>query len=160
MNNSQQIDFIINSNQSLFGIKLLDIIDGKDVYSKPSKHAFEEAVLNVNIFKARQLAINDRTKISAGDWVLRKNGELSRITVYSDSCKAIQVGGLENSHGFFMSKSGGCTYSGGCGDCLSKDKLVLTKKTKKGLCWIFSKDNVGAHRGVYNYLMFKVWKEI
>ena len=153
----QPIEYIINSNASLFGLKFIDWVDGKPVFSEPSENAIKEAKKDLELFTERQEAIYKRTKITCGDWVQLKDGTFSRVTVLYDN--QIQIGGSENGS-YHISKGGTCSYSGGCGDIVEKIKLKKTTRYKNGLCWIFSQEWTGAHRGVNNILEFKIWKEI
>lgn len=153
----ESIEYIINSNLSLFGLQFLDYVDGKPIYSKPSNEAIKLATIDLELFTERQEQIYKRTKISCGDWILLKDGTYSRVTVLYD--KQIQIGGNYNGS-YHIFKNGVCSYSGSCGNIMEKKQLKKTTRLKDAECWIFSQDWVGAHRGVYNILKFKVWKEI
>lgn len=148
---------IIHSNPSLFDLKFKDWNGKESQYDTPSNTAFNIAEINLKLFEKRQSLILKRTKLSCGDWVHLKDGRKERITVdsFSDS---IQVGGNKNGS-FYISKSGNCSYSGGCGDLIKIKNLKNTYRYKEGLCWIFSEDWIGAHRSVNTELKFKIWKE-
>ena len=136
LSKQEQLKFIIDSNLQLFGIKFLDYKDGRMVFTSPSISAVKEAEENYRLFKERQKAINQRVKPSAGDWVKRLNGEYSRITVYSEYSSHIQLGGTENGS-YYCSKSGSCSYSGGCGESipLKSIKPIRNGSSKKrGSC--------------------------
>jgi hypothetical protein len=153
----ENVNFIINSNPTLFGLMFKDYQNGKVIYSEPSEYAKEEATKDLVLFELRQNEINKRKDICCGDWVLLKNGKKERITVLSTN--VIQVGGNQNGS-FYIFKSGNCSYSGSCGELIDKTKLKKTGDFLPGLCWIFSGDLTGGGRGVYNILNFKVWEEI
>lgn len=158
MNTTESINYIINSNPSLFDLRFKDYVNGKVVLTEPSKYAIEDATKDLELFNKRQLAILERDEISIGDWVLRKDGKTERITVDSWS-DCIQVGGTFGGS-FYISKNGYCSYSGSCGDVISKTNLIKTDEYKEGSCWIFSQDWTGGGRGVHYILKFKVWKEV
>lgn len=127
----------------------------KVVWCHPSPLIIQKAERDFNLFQERQKAINSRTKITEGDWIIRKDGKYEGVSVASHG--HVQAGGHG---GVYISQNGIGSYSGSCGDCIEPENLVLTEETKQTSCWIFSGDSAGAHRGVWHRLQIKVWKEI
>jgi len=154
---SDKLKYILHSNPSLYGLTIQDYAASKLVYNIPDS-AIEDAERDLTIFAARQELINKRTDISQGDWVILPDGTASRITV-THMGDSVQIGGSINGS-FYISKSGYCSYSGGCGDLVKRDNLVKTCEQMEGNCWIFSGDWSGGGRGVYSTLMFNVYKLI
>jgi hypothetical protein len=150
---SQNLLEFINRNPVVYGLYFKGYENGKIVYSDPSQFAIRDAVRDMELFNQRQEAINNRNKISEGDWIIRKDGKYEGISVAYDGWT--QAGGAGS---VYVSKNGYCSYSGSCGDFI--ESFEATEETKERVCWIFSNDSAGAHRGVYHKLNFKVWKEL
>lgn len=150
---SEDILKFINFNPIIYGLQFQDYRDGKIIYTQPDKFAISKALIDLDLFQKRQEAIDNRTKISEGDWIIRKSGEYERVSVARGGY--IQAGGNGSN---YISQTGFCSYSGSCGDRI--EKVELTDETMEGSCWIFSGDWSGAHRGVYNFLKFKVYREL
>jgi hypothetical protein len=152
------VNYIINSNRQLFNLTIKGYTNGNIVFNEPSEEALKRANKDLELFTERQNKIYERTEISMGDYVIQKNGQISRITVYSPD-NLIQVGGNYGGS-FYIGKNGRCSYSGSCGDVVDIKKLQFTGEYKEGSCWIFSNDWTGANRGVYYVLKFKVYREL
>lgn len=151
------IDLIIRSNPSVYNLRFESYENGKVVFTKPSELAMKDIEKDLKLFEERQEAIYKRTQISMGDYLIKKDGSISRITVIIDDL--VQDGGHENGS-FYIGKNGFCSYSGTCGNIINLKNYVLTNEYREGLCWIFSNDWTGPHRGVSNRLKFKVLREI
>jgi hypothetical protein len=158
MSTAEQIQYIINSNPSLFDLRFKDYVNGKITYTEPSKYAIQDATKDLELFQQRQKLLYDKKIIGKGDWVILKDGRKERVTV-TEWNDTIQVGGSFGGS-YHVNKYGGCSYSGGCGDLINRNELVSTDNFEEGSCWIFSQDWSGAGRGVYNILKFRVWKQI
>jgi hypothetical protein len=153
----EQLQFIINSNPTLFGLRFKDYIDGKIVLTEPSENAIKTAERDYELFQKCQEAIYQRTTPAMGDWVELEDGRFERITVHLGE-NTLQVGGTFGGS-FYIYDNGRCSYSGGCGDPIKREEIVPTDNYKEGQCWLFSDNWPGANRGVYNILRFKVWKQ-
>lgn len=146
------------SNPVVYGLTYLGYENGKPKFEKPNSYHIKRAETDLRLFDERQKAIDNLDVIACGDWVIRKDGTMERITI-NITDYSVQVGGGENGS-FYISKSGHCSYSGSCGDSIPYEKLIKTNEKKAGSCWIFSSDYSDAGRGIYKKLLFKVWREI
>lgn len=150
---SQDILDYINSNPTVYDLYFKGYENSRIIYTEPSSYAIERASKDLELFKQRQQAMDSRTKISEGDWIIRKSGEYEGISVAHEGL--VQAGGFGS---VYVAKNGYTSYSGGCGDLIKS--FELTSEKKKRRCWIFSNDFPGAGRGVFNFLTFKVWREL
>lgn len=156
----QKLEYIMNSNPSLFDMVFDEYQDGHIKYKFGHKYlqerAEKQAALDLKLFEERQQAIYKRSSPKTGDYVLMPSGDVSRITVdnWPDS---VQIGGTWGGS-YYINSNGGCSYSGSCGDSIRRDKLVDTGELKSGQCWLFSGEWSGAGRGVSLPLQFRVWK--
>ena len=150
---SQDVLDYINSNPTVYDLYFKGYDNSRIVYTEPSDYAIQRALKDLELFKQRQQAMDDRTKISEGDWIIRKDGKYEGISVAHEG--HVQAGGFGC---VYVAKNGYTSYSGGCGDVIKS--FELTNEVKKRRCWIFSNDSPGAGRGVFNFLSFKVWREL
>jgi len=125
----------------------------KPIWKEPSQRIIEKASKDLALFEERQKAIEARTAISEGDFIIRKDGSMERISVASHGW--VQAGKSNGS--IYINKNGHGSFSGSCGDSIKA--YEPTNDTAPGICWIFSGDSAGAHRAVYSKLNFKIWKE-
>ena len=154
----EQLMVFINNNPSVYGLSFKDYKDGRIEYSPPDKYSVSKAEGDLSLFASRQTAIYNRRKIAEGDYVILLDGSISRVTVGQWDDR-VQVGGYYGGS-YYISDSGRCSYSGGCGDSVKLDSLVDTGTYKPGMCWLFSQGRAVAHNGVYKELKFKVFKQI
>lgn len=150
---SEDFKGFIERNGNFYGLDA-DFHGIKVVWKEPSEWVIQKAQRDWELFEDRQKAINARTEISEGDFIVRKDGSMERISVASHGW--LQAG--KDNGSIYLSKSGYGSFSGTCGDSI--ENYEPTDETRLGMCWIFSGDSVGAHRGVYHKLNFKVWKEL
>lgn len=90
-----------------------------------------------------------------GDYVLRKTGELHRITVdlYDDVMQASECGSY-----YFAGPH--MSFSGGCGPLIKRSSLELTAEERDGACWFFHHGHVEAHNGVRTTVPCRVYREV
>lgn len=96
-------------------------------------------------------------ELSTGDFIRTSTGTLLRVTVDHslDSFQASEGGS------FHLSKDGGMSFSGTCGDLFNKSDFELSDEESLGSFWFWHPDKgPGGGNGVYAKAMFRVFKEI
>lgn len=150
---STELKEFIEANGNFYGLGC-DFEGLKVIWKEPTPMLIQKAERDFNLFQERQKAINARTRISEGDWIVRADGSYERISVASHGWLQ---GGKDNGS-IYISQTGHGSFSGSCGSPIGE--YIATESMKEGSCWLFSGDSAGAHRGVWHKLQFKVWKEI
>jgi len=84
-----------------------------------------------------------------GDWLKLPTGDYVRFTHDWGDDIQTTIMGWASEGGFYLSKGGYASFSGGLDPALPKAKMSLTEEVKEGVFWFFHHDHSGAHRGVY-----------
>jgi len=126
------------------------------IWDEISKIEIEIAKNNLKIIKERERKRKLLSNIQVGDYLIRKNGKISRVTCLLGD--QIQDGGGNGS--FYLLSHGGASYSGTLDFPIKKDKIVLTNEKKPAWFWIFSEKILGGNRGIHFQIDIKVWREI
>jgi len=121
------------------------------------KHHVDIAKKNLEIIKEREIKRKTLKGIQVGDYLIRKNGKISRVTYLLGD--QIQDGG-GNIGSFYLLSHGGSSYSGTLDFPIKKNKIVLTNKKKPAWFWIFSENLSGTDRAIYFQIKVNIWKEI
>lgn len=152
----------LDENFRVYGLQVLEVNYSSEVprprykLSVPRECKEREIQNDLELFKKRQEAIYSRDYPVQGDFV-RVDGELYEISVTRGHLQ------VTKSHGsIYIGPLGNTSRSGSCIDFPEVVRPELEDLVDSGEyhpqhCWIFSQDQTGAHRGVYNYLSFKVW---
>jgi hypothetical protein len=117
---------------------------------------------NMHLFIKRRDKYNRRKGPREGDWVIEKNGKISRITYIWTDEKGIpfqiQTGGSK--YGSFYLGNGYISYSGSLDHGHKPNKLRMLKRKMEGQVWFFKDNMWGAHRSVDFMMEFRVFKVI
>lgn len=115
----------------------------------------ELAKIDLGIFKGRlEQFENGERHPKVGEWIKGYDGVYTRFTHAWDD--GIQTGGGIGS--FYLLSSGKHEYSGGLDSPVPYDLIELTEERRESECWIFHKNEAGAHRGVDYRHQYRVWK--
>lgn len=141
-----------NLSYNFEGIKPIVNYEAQREYTKEKIKKDFQILADIN------QALLNNPNMKEGDYVRRKDGSMSRITVgRMDS--SIQVGGTEN-HNYHASIKGYTDYSGGCGDSIKRESLRLTSELKAGRIWFAHDNYLTGGCAVYGVAMFRVYEEI
>lgn len=120
--------------------------------------------INKKILHRRLNKFAKRKGPSVGEWVILKNGTITRFTydwgariqIISDDTSgdmgSFYLGELANGKGYM-------SYSGSLDPSIPKSHLKPTSEKRLGTCWFFDSDIFGADRGVEYSALFRVWRE-
>lgn len=99
---------------------------------------------------------NEKPGIRIGDYILRKDNSLTRVT--EDWGDRVQDGGYQHGR-FYLTKNGNLRYSGSLWPPILKKNLIQTGGTMEGDIWIFHRDHWKAHNGVTFSVEFRIFME-
>lgn len=106
-----------------------------------------------DLLKSMEHKRNSIDRPRVGDYVLFATGELERISHDWDEVMQTAPGGS-----YFLSRSGGASFSGGLHPAIPVDTFELTKATLPGEFWFFHHGITGAGRGVYADIRCRVYR--
>lgn len=121
---------------------------------------------NKGILSERQRARTSRSGIMQGDFI-RSGDKLARVThvwqgdgIPTDKETAQTTVFSDDGEGgsFYLSASGGCSYSGSLESGVRIDHLKDTGETREGRCWFFHHGISGGGRGVSATVRCRVWE--
>ena len=96
---------------------------------------------------------------TCGDYVLYSDGAVRRIACVYTSEGTIDKIQTDIGGSFYLCDDGYCDFSGGYDRGVSFEHFTLTEEDPRlGECWLFDEGIMGAGRGVYRQLPFKVWR--
>lgn len=101
--------------------------------------------------------------VNVGEFVLRKDGTLDRVTVGRYSSDDIQIGGSKEHFGYHLVIDGEVDYSGSCSlDVILKKNLVLAEDMEIGRFFFFNRDSGidKKNQAIHFDMPVRVWKEI
>jgi hypothetical protein len=104
--------------------------------------------------------LNKVTKIQEGDFILLPDGQTAMVTHVHDYGNNENDWKIQTSKGgdLHLSESGYTSYSGGLDSGTFLRHLERTTEKRNRLVWVWKGGLSGAHRGVYVYVPFPVWK--
>lgn len=112
----------------------------------------EHDAVNVRLLADRQAKLDARAGIRLGDFVLSGDKTFRVAHHWGDSIQLCTGGS------FYLTETGGCSFSGGLDPGIDVGRFVATDETKQGSVWFFSRDHWMAHNGYYTEATFKVWR--
>ena len=94
-----------------------------------------------------------------GDYVIFAGDVVRRIShIWSVKGKIDEIQ-TSASGSFYLLDNGRCDFSGGLSSAVDYKHFTLTEEEPRlGECWLFDQGIMGAGRGVYRQLPFKVWR--
>lgn len=113
------------------------------------------ATKNETILLQRQSEFNKVEGPRVGDFLKMPYGLYTRFThAWDDS---IQTGGSASGGGFYLG-NGYTSYSGGLNSGVDYTDIKQTEEVKDGCVWFFDDGIMGANRGVYFNISFRVFE--
>jgi hypothetical protein len=124
-------------------------------------HGVAVSAKDVAILADRAAARDRISGPRVGDFIEFAGGGLGRFT--HDCGADIQTTVRDGSFGegsFYLSESGGLSYSGSLDPAVRKRDLAPTGKHRDGAVWFFHDGFMAAHSGVYAVVPCRVYREV
>ena len=121
---------------------------------------------NSTLLRKRVRLLNKKKGPRVGDWMILKNGVMTRFThdwgFWRKEDLGIQIGDRERTGdcGSFYLGDGYCSYSGSLDPPILHKNLRRTNNKKLGRVWFFDHDHAFANNGIDFEIKFRVYKEV